>query len=330
MPSADELGVLSVQDVLEHTLGIELEAVGRWLRIPCPHPDHEDSNPSAYVNAETGLGHCFSCGAKWDLVRLGVWLTGKTADQVEALLRPGPEGLLEAVKRKLRQVAPKVKTPSLHLPSPADYDPGPLTELRRRGFSQETLERWGVRWVLSSSLPRAGDRPLNINRCFAIPVRDARRVIRLWTYRATKDSRMPKYVDTPGASLKEIWFGEDHHADADHVVVVEGPLDAMWLDQCGVPALAMLGSNNFSAEKAAWLGRYRSVTVLGDRDAAGHAMVHKVGAALQGRVPLKVGLYPRWMPGDDPEKLAPIDVEIVLERAVSWLSWRSMRGLRSG
>jgi DNA primase len=205
---------------------------------------------------------------------------------------------------------------------PGPYDEGPLTYLIDRGFEDKTLERWGVRYVIRDYIPgQKGE--FRIEHSVAIPIRDPKGHLLAWCYRRTAQSPgwQPRYLYTHGAALADIWFGMQHHAQADEVVVVEGALDCMWLDQHGIPALGMLGSTP-SERKIRWLRRYRSVTVLGDRDAAGVATAQRIGAVLGDQMPLRIARYPKWSHATDPAELNGLDLEIVIARAQPWAAWQ--------
>ena len=42
---------------------------GKNLIIRCLSPEHEDKNPSLYIDPLLGVGHCFSCGFKLDIYK---------------------------------------------------------------------------------------------------------------------------------------------------------------------------------------------------------------------------------------------------------------------
>lgn len=42
---------------------------GKNLIVRCLSPEHEDKNPSLYINPVLGVGHCFSCGFKVDIYK---------------------------------------------------------------------------------------------------------------------------------------------------------------------------------------------------------------------------------------------------------------------
>jgi len=87
--------------------------IGPRGKVRCPTPEHEDRNPSASLNAETGAWKCHGCGARGDAVSLYGDRLGLTdfADIAEALRGAGflPPGDGPAPPRS--PVAPRTVTP---------------------------------------------------------------------------------------------------------------------------------------------------------------------------------------------------------------------------
>jgi hypothetical protein len=334
LPTAEQIGVDSVFDVLTATFHLEGEQNGDEYIIQCPDPKHPDDSPSCGVNLCTGLWHCFACGVGGDLAELGLYVFNmprnnkverrRSRESVLENLKPHtPSAILTSVQRKLAglriNTIPKRKS-ELKLPGP--YREGPLDELLERGFTERTLRKWGVRFCLSQELQ--GKKGLfTIKNSVAIPVRDESGGLLCWCYRATKASPgwQPRYLYTPEVDTSNFWFGPQHHKDEEHVVVVEGAIDAMWLDQLGIPAYAQLGSNA-PEHKILQLQRFRSITLLGDRDLGGATLVNNIGKVLGQRMPVYVARYSKWMPGGDPQDMHPVDVEIMLERSIPWTIYK--------
>lgn len=321
---ARELGIDSVQDILTDVLSLEGETHGDEYNMKCPHPRHLDSNPSCSVNLESGYWHCFSCGVGGDLIELASLLMDIPRKRALQSLKPQSRDALRVIiNRRLQQAVerPRMKHPiGLSLPGP--YYDGPLTDLRNRGFTQDTLIKWGVRYVASEVLEgKKGE--FKIEQSIAIPVRDADGHLLCWCYRRTDSSPgwQPKYLYTPGVEVSEIWFGLQHNAKARQVAIVEGALDTMWLDQCGYTALGLLGSH-MGDRKILELQRFERIVLFPDRDSAGATWMTRIGNLLGERMPVSVVQYPSWAPGGDPQELHPIDVEIALERAIPWLRHR--------
>lgn len=327
MASAGELGVDSVLDVVKITFGLEGEVSGSEYRVLCPNPGHDDSHPSCGINLVTGYFHCFSCGTGGDLVELGHMVTGQSRPTIKADLQPSTMDALQrtlAVRLKrinTATVATTARSRLIELPGP--YEPGPLRYLRDRGFTSETLKRWGIRWCPEQVLPSKKGGSFTIQNTIAIPIRDEHHRLLSWCYRATplSPSWQPKYLYSPEADISTFWWGMEHHAHASTVVVTEGALDAMNLDQMGYPAVALLGSHMPEA-KIKMLQRYRGVIIMGDRDRSGVEMVRRIGAVLGDRIPVRVVRYASWMPGKDVNEMNPIDVDIAVTRALPWTKFQ--------
>jgi DNA primase len=116
--------------------------------------------------------------------------------------------------------------------------------------------------------------------------------------------------------------------------VAEGALDAAWIDQCGFPCLALLGSK-MGDRKVKRLQSYRSVTMFADRDNAGAQWIKRIGASLGSVMPVRVVLYDKritrtYVDDNDPDRkkrkldpqmLMPIDIELSMARAITWSSF---------
>lgn len=323
MTTAAELGIESVQDIVINIFKIDGTVRGDELDFLCPNPSHLDRKPSCGINLETGLWFCFSCGIAGDLPRLGEIVLKTSRDEILERIKPhSTEGVLSTVQRKLAALMHRESPARLRLPGP--YEDGPLDELVYRGFSPITLEKWGVRYVEKETLAgKSGE--FHIEKSIAIPIRDSASHLMAWCYRRTDSSPawQPRYLYTPGISLSTLWFGLQHHHRSSEVVIVEGALDAMWLDQATVPALGLLGATNISERKVLYLQRYKRVVLLGDRDHAGALAVQKLGSILGPRVPVFIAKYPKWVKASDPQELHPTDLEVMLTQAVPWAYWKN-------
>lgn len=361
MPLADDLGIDSVLDVVRDVFGIEGKLLGNGeFRILCPvhETDGLDHDPSCDVNLATGQWNCFSCSASSDIIGLGNIVLGLPRRKVQDLLRPNePSALVASVKARVkRRQASIVATedftnsetiiPINDVPPMGSYEKGPFDVLYERGFTKDTLKRWGIRFVSDVELRKAKVEPgkpetFALQNNIAIPIQDMTGKVAAWCYRATPNSALwqvesAKYIYTPGLLdvLNRNWFGLYRHQDEREIAVVEGALDAMWLDQCGIPAVAMLGTSTKQFEKVEALTRFRRVTIVPDRDGPGLIAAIKLGDRLQSYgTPVRISLYREWMTnrhGDeasDPQDLCPLDVELVHATALPWQVWRRQPGV---
>ena len=329
MPTSTQLGIHDVLQVVTGRFGVEGRERGDEFDLLCPDPAHDERNiGSCSINLRTGLWKCLACGKAGDIISLGALVLGEPYEAVKRSLEPStPEALSATILAKLGGVLKRperVRQVKLH-----EYRvQSGLDELSERGFTDRTLAKWGIRYVVSDVL-EGKKQEFTVAKSLAIPIRDADGTLLAWCYRRTEQSPtwQPRYLYTPTVSLSDVWFGLQHHAHSRDITVVEGALDAMWLDQCGIPALALLGSE-MGKRKLSMLGQYRRVTLFGDNDAAGALAVQRIGRAVGGVTNVSVVTYPRRivdMYGGkvDPATLHPLDVELLIEQATPWTTWLS-------
>lgn len=351
MPLAADLGIDSVLDVVQNLFGIHGTELGNGeFRILCPvhETDGLDHDPSCDVNLTTGQWNCFSCSASSDIIGLGKLVLGIPRHKVADLLRPNEPGAVVAavrarVKRRNAAIGASLDFTNADVlevvndvPPMGSYQKGPLTVLKQRGFRKEILRSWGIRFVDEVELRKADGGTFRLQNNIAIPIQGKNGEVVAWCYRATPDSATwqiegAKYVYTPGLVdvLNRTWFGLHRHQNEREIAVVEGGLDAMWLDQCGIPAVAMLGTSTKQFEKTVALTDFKRVTIFPDRDGPGLIAALKLGDRLQSYgTPVRIVLYREWMrnrKGDqasDPQDLCPLDVELAFATAVPWQVWR--------
>lgn len=334
MPQAAEYGIGDIQEFLEGTLGLQGEVRGSDHRaeysIFCPNPNHNDTHPSTDINLVTGYWNCFACGIGGDILELAMKVTGKSRAQMLEVMKPNSEDAIKVkISKRLQHLNDTYfgkKDKPVQVPPSKRYDPGPHTYMRSRGFRQETLRKWGVRYVHREEL-EGKEGNFIIQHSVAIPIRDRHGNLLAWCYRATPDSpawqqQNVRYLYTPGIDINELWFGVQFYYRAPEVVIVEGAIDCMWLDQAGIPALGLLGGSMGDA-KILELQRYRRVFLMGDRDDAGARWVERVGRLIGHRMPVHVCLYPSYTSAGDPEKVLPVDLEIMVAKALPWAVYRS-------
>lgn len=337
MPKAVDLGVASVVDIVERVFHIDGVESGDEYKFLCINPRHPDSDPSCSVNTDTGYWHCFVCGIGGDLAELGVQALRRTREEVEEMLRPATlEGLLDTVRLRLANVSAYSRvhrTPPAPLRGP--YDDGPLTYMRRRGFTTENLRAHGVRFVPEETLVNNKGKEFTIRSSIGIPIRGDGGEVLAWCYRRTNSSPdwQPRYLYD--REVSHLWYGMDMNAHADEVVVVEGAIDKMWMEQCGFSALGLLGAGMASGKpkglrsKVTRLQRHKSLILLGDRDNGGVLWVNAIGDQLGSRMPIRVCMYSKWMEGGDPQELPGVDLEIMMERAVPWTKYKLKKQRRT-
>ncbi len=143
-----------------------------------------------------------------------------------------------------------------------------------------------------------------------------------WVGRRLDKKDFQKYFRKPGCDAKKILFPFDYvrkyHKGDEPIVLVEGEVDALNLLQAGIPALCILGSNNWSEEKLDLLLslNFKRAYLLMDPDAAGRSAEREIKPTLEAKFDFTKVL--RIEGDDDPGSLD--------EGQLAWLKDRVFRG----
>ncbi|WP_137180623.1 DNA primase [Roseomonas sp. AR75] len=327
---------------------------GRNWKGCCPF--HGEKTPSFYVYDDHF--HCFGCGAHGDAITFVMRAEG--ASFPEAIERLAAEAGLDVPKPTPEAAAREKRARDLHgvmeaaeaafrrrlrLPEGAEG----LAYLKRRGLTEETLEKFGLGWsgagrgtliadlkgegITPEQLLEAGllrereDGPpteLFFNRVM-FPIRDRRGRIISFGGRILGDG-VPKYVNGPETPLfqkRRSLYGLDLAREGAFrggiVVAVEGYMDVIALHQAGfAAAVAPLGTA-LTEEQMEELWRLTPEPVLCfDGDAAGARAAARAAEAalplLSTERSLRFALLPT---GEDPDSLIGRSGRAGFERILS-------------
>lgn len=99
----------------------------------------------------------------------------------------------------------------------------------------------------------------------------------------------PKYRSLPNDPARMYNIGAIHRAVRDHEEILhltEGELDALILQQCGFPAVAVPGATSFKGRHRVMLAGFSKVLIWGDGDEAGARMVASISKMMRQAVPI--------------------------------------------
>jgi len=287
-----------VEETLED-LGIEYEHPGgnaKWVLAPCPL--HDDNSPSFAVRIDEGGWVCYAgCGSSGDLAELVSRITGEDVHLIRGRLLSKIRVDEDKLVEQLEELAGIVAEVDEDAPFD-DYDPAvaKVSEAEedlsythgsvpayiiRRGFTIDTLKAWDVGQQTMSWYDK-DTRTKSDVVYVVIPVHQHGELVGL--VRRSVGGAGPKYRNSHMDKGKYL-LGLDHLPfGCQDIVLVEGPLDAMWLYQHGYPALAVMGST-LSEEQADLLtSRFWEVTIAFDGDKAGRAGRSKAMSMLSKRM----------------------------------------------
>lgn len=258
---------------------VKLQKAGREWKAPCPF--HKEKTPSFYVNDEKSFYHCFGCGVHGDAIRWLTDARGLPfMDAVKELAEAaGME--VPAADPRAQERAEKATGLYDVMTEAQDWfveqlggleGAGARAYLDGRGMAEATRRRFGFgfapdsRGKLRTALKSfGGDALVEAGLVIApederepydrfrgrlmFPIRDRRGRVIAFSGRIVGAGE-PKYLNSPdtplfdkGRSLFNIDRAAPASRDSKRVIVVEGQMDAIALDQAGVcEAVAPLGT----------------------------------------------------------------------------------------
>lgn len=295
--------LVDVPLVLE-SLGITCDGTARdgWIDIVCPL--HPENKPSFSVNLEHGGWVCRHGDETGGLVSLVARLRGTTRLDAARYAQRSATQLTEsdAIISKLMRRG-HVAEESAVLAWAERYDGLPTDVMSdywyKRGFTNKTLRGFEVRYD-----PKENS--------LLWPVRDEN-----WNVVGFTERRIP-----PFGGVKYLYpkgFGRElfptNMLMGDHVVLVEGPLDVMWVFQHGYVGLACLGAS-VTGKQLTWLkGRVKRLTLAMDNDEVGQTVTPKLVKQLTPYFSVKVASLPMGV--KDVQELSGSDLSWAIEHAVS-------------
>lgn len=298
---------VDVAQVLEE-LGLELvgRTRGAWFDVLCPF--HPETNPSFSVNREHGGWIDRHTGETGGLITLVAALLEVDRAGAISWLREHKVGLVESTPALLSRLfavtgGDNDAAEALHEWSLV-YDALSPTKMEQyffsRGFTVATMRKFEVRYDEDDD-------------SIIFPVRDERANL-VGFVRRRVDRGLPfarKYLYPSG--FRRTLFPQ-HLYRGDTPLLVEGPLDAMWLHQCGHEnGLAMLGGD-LIPEQRAWLRAHTTRVMLClDNDAAGRLSTKTLVKKLVCDHDVWVARLPAGV--KDIQEVAPQDIPSVVSEA---------------
>lgn len=234
------------------TLNFSVKDTGNpYIITNCLNPTHNDKHPSFSINCETGFGKCFSCGF---IVKKDFWLDGELDDEMIEQIETA--SLYVEAHNMINSSSPVLTNfPEELLPPYAKAVPDGW-----RGFTAETLTKNNM-YLCEKGF--YSDRVI-------MPIFNKDNEIAGFNTRTTIDAE-PKYLYNKNLDVKNLAYPLLDNK-TDYVIVTEGMLDALSLQQLGYPVITNFGvADNFGKLKIQYLLSKGVETILlaFDQDEAG-------------------------------------------------------------
>ncbi|URD61304.1 DNA primase [Sphingomonas sp. KRR8] len=321
---------------------VKLTRAGREYKGCCPF--HDEKTPSFYVNDEKAFYHCFGCGAHGDAIRFLTEQRGlpfmdavkELADKV-GMQVPAPDPRAQEKASRAATLHDVMAAAQLWFAEQLQKDEAGEARayVKKRGFSSLTVQRFGIgfapdgRTRLKAALKEQGEdklvdcglliRPEKPNKeaydrfrgRLMIPIRDARGRVIGFGGRIIGTGE-PKYLNSPetvlfdkGRTLYNIDRASPASRQANRIIVVEGYMDVIALDQAGIAESVAPNGTALTEAQLAILWRLDPAPILCfDGDAAGQmAAIRAALRALPHLAPERTLRFVALPAGQDPDDL---------------------------
>ena len=228
--------------------------------IVCPF--HSDTTPSCSINLDKGVWICFAGCGQGSLKGFVQRILSITTEEVEKLIGEVEYSIDLDLFEEYQPTDNYLE--EIVLPEYIILDKYP-SWVYRRGFTTEILDAWEC--------------GTNIYDDLVIPIRDEKNRLVGWVTR--RKAATPKYMYSKGLKKSKVLFGAHKITSCPFVCVTEGTLDAMWLNQHGYPAIALLGmSMSKRQQELLSILRTEEIVLCLDNDTAGRTGLHKALQAI--------------------------------------------------
>lgn len=261
--------VVDVKNILT-AINLEIKyETPKEILVDCPFCGDGSANLS--VNRDSGLYHCWRCGAedrraKGNLVHLVAIIRGiGHVDASEYILQYGTFATQDQLLKRVREVFARkknmrIKTVSVQEEVDRYYNPRhPFW--KKRGIRRYTAERFQLGY----------DQKRNHA---IIPIFDGETPIAI--VRRNDSGFGPKYLFPEGFKKERYLYGLSH-SKGGGLCIVEGPIDALKVHQAGYNAVAVMG-DSFSVYQSQLIMDYgpEYVVLMTDEDLGGEILSTKV------------------------------------------------------
>jgi DNA primase len=218
---------------------------------------NDDHSPSWWVNLETGVHLCFSCGYKGNMYTLVRDLKGLDHFDIQDFLKEKTELPLDVLMKRLKDL-PQYITPDEPIGMSearlAVFTDVPEIELKKRFLTREAVNAHGVVWD-----PK--------NNAWILPIREPND-FSLWGWQEKGATGRFFKNYPPGVKKSKTVFGVHILDEVKPLWVVESPLDAVRLTGLGYNAIATYGAI-ISEDQGKLMRRSTSIIAAFDNDQAG-------------------------------------------------------------
>jgi hypothetical protein len=250
-------------------LGVSIKRqTGDELQGQCPvhhlHKGRPSTRHSFYINVDSGLWHCFTCGARGNLPLLVSTLTNDPSAIMGVHKFLASAGLERYHRDEEEEDAGPVADWTLY----ASFDKVPRALLDSRSLDHFQSDRYGLRFNKSHQRDPGADKNRPDYKCWIVPILDGLGNLMGWQAKSKG-----YFANVPeGLHKSESLFGYNY-ARADAAVLVESPLDVVRFHSVyqgdEFSCVASYGASVSAHQIGLLRGRFNQIVMALDNDDAG-------------------------------------------------------------
>ncbi len=237
-------------------------------------PFHANSRtPAGEVDKRSGTFFCFSCHKIADLIEFVMHVSGRTYFEAARFIKS---------KEQTASLEQEVEKNLFVKPEYVPYDELLIKRLNVQALeSPRAMRYFSGRLITEESVKKFALGFSEKQDMVTIPVASPDGIDVGFVGRSIEGK---DFKNTPGLPKSKILFNLHRIKAAEAVYVVESSFDAIRLDQCGLPAVATLGSNVSNIQIKLLQKYFNNIIVIADNDEAGGNMKDKIINKLGSRV----------------------------------------------
>jgi DNA primase len=267
---------MDVENYLDE-MGVEYYQTEKRFMVCCPF--HDDANPSCGIWSDSGYFKCFACGEEGnfaefisEVLEIPIWEARRKIKGQDDI-----SDLEDSILKQLKRVESELKyfkwTSFCSTYSPILPETRVWEYLEDRGLSNESISRFSVRW--------GGDTGKFRYRAI-FPITTLKGKLLSYSGRAVKAGMIPPWRNNRSPHRTLFGISELLRTVAKpkvpFLIIVEGIVDAVYLQQCGIPAVSNMGVSPMNMDKIRLLRQSTKNVVLSyDGDDAGYKAMHGNG-----------------------------------------------------
>jgi len=251
--------------------GFKIKKVGDWFMTNCPF--HQDDTPSFGVHIYDGGYNCFTCHKSGSFLNLidELKLNINILPDIDAPTKKDYERIKQLKNKNVTKPVLYKKTFIIFSRIKLKRENLIYNYALSRGINEKTIERLNIGYNTSELYSKR----------LVIPVYNNVGKLLWFEGRAIKKNIAPKYWRPAGSPVHETLYNYHKIRDKSYVIVVEGILDSILLDQWNFSSVCCFGSK-LHIDQLIQLINFEKVYLCFDGDKAGIQAFREVKKKIKG------------------------------------------------